>query len=53
MPDNLPKRAAAPRVAVQLPHTLSERHDELGTHLEVRGPAAALARLQVQLAETA
>ncbi len=32
---------------------VSERHDELGTHLEVRGPAATLARLQVQLAETA
>jgi len=32
---------------------LSERHDERGTHLEVRGPAAALARLHVQLAETA
>jgi GTP-binding protein HflX len=28
---------------------LSERHDEAGTHLEVRAPAAAIARLQDQL----
>ncbi|MBL4689054.1 MAG: 50S ribosome-binding GTPase, partial [Nannocystaceae bacterium] len=31
---------------------LSERHDELGTHLEVRAPAEALARLQVRISET-
>ncbi len=31
---------------------LNERHDERGTHLEVRGPAAALARLQVHVRAT-